>query len=219
MQKKVLNINGLSRTLIVDPESSLADVLRKQMLLTGCKVGCGQGQCGACSVLLNGKVTLSCITKMKRIEDGAEILTIEGLGTPENLHPLQLAWMGHGCAQCGFCSPGFIMSAKGLLDENPSPTRDEVRDWFAKHQNVCRCSGYKPVVDAVMDAAKVLRGEMRKQDLLFQPTGNKIIGTTYHRPSAIRKVTGTWDYGADVALQMPGGTLRLALVQDRKSVV
>lgn len=213
MQKKVLKINGLTRTLIVDPESSLADVLRKQLLLTGCKVGCGQGQCGACSVLLNGKVVLSCVMKMKRIEDGAEILTIEGLGTPENLHPLQLAWMGHGCAQCGFCSPGFIMSAKGLLDENPSPTREEVRDWFTKHQNVCRCSGYKPLVDAVMDAAKVLRGEMRKQDLLFQPTGNKILGTVYHRPSAIAKVTGTWDYGADVALQMPDGTLRLALVQ------
>ena len=213
MQKKVLNINGSSRTLIVDPESSLADVLRKQLLLTGCKVGCGQGQCGACTVLLNGKATLSCVTKMKRIEDGAEVLTIEGLGTPENLHPLQLAWMGHGCAQCGFCSPGFIMSAKALLDENDSPTREEVREWFAKHQNVCRCSGYKPLVDAVMDAAKVLRGEMRKQDLLFKPTGNKILGTVYHRPSAIRKVTGTWDYGADVALQMPEGTLRLALVQ------
>jgi aldehyde oxidoreductase len=213
MQKKVLNINGSSRTLIVDPESSLADVLRKQLLLTGCKVGCGQGQCGACTVLLNGKATLSCVTKMKRIEDGAEVLTIEGLGTPENLHPLQLAWMGHGCAQCGFCSPGFIMSAKALLDENDSPTREEVREWFAKHQNVCRCTGYKPLVDAVMDAAKVLRGEMRKQDLLFKPTGNKILGTVYHRPSAIRKVTGTWDYGADVALQMPEGTLRLALVQ------
>ncbi|MGI5908671.1 MAG: molybdopterin-dependent aldehyde oxidoreductase [Christensenellales bacterium] len=213
MQKKVLNINGSSRTLIVDPESSLADVLRKQMLLTGCKVGCGQGQCGACTVLLNGKATLSCVTKMKRIEDGAEVLTIEGLGTPENLHPLQLAWMGHGCSQCGFCSPGFIMSAKALLDENDSPTREEVREWFAKHQNVCRCTGYKPLVDAVMDAAKVLRGEMRKQDLLFKPTGNKILGTVYHRPSAIRKVTGTWDYGADVALQMPEGTLRLALVQ------
>ncbi len=213
MQKKVLNINGSSRTLIVDPESSLADVLRKQLLLTGCKVGCGQGQCGACTVLLNGKATLSCVTKMKRIEDGDVVLTIEGLGTPENLHPLQLAWMGHGCAQCGFCSPGFIMSAKALLDENDSPTREEVREWFAKHQNVCRCSGYKPLVDAVMDAAKVLRGEMRKQDLLFKPTGNKILGTVYHRPSAIRKVTGTWDYGADVALQMPEGTLRLALVQ------
>ncbi len=128
MQKKVLNINGSSRTLIVDPESSLADVLRKQLLLTGCKVGCGQGQCGACTVLLNGKATLSCVTKMKRIEDGDVVLTIQL--TPENLHPLQLAWMGHGCAQCGFCSPGFIMSAKALLDENDSPTREEVREWL-----------------------------------------------------------------------------------------
>ncbi len=213
MLKKVLNINGLTRTLIVDPEASLASVLREQLLLTGCKVGCGQGQCGSCSIILDGKVVRSCIVKMSKVPDDAKIFTIEGIGTPENLHPLQVAWMAYGCAQCGFCSPGFIMSAKGLLDVNPSPTREEIRDWFQKNRNACRCTGYKPLVDAVMAAAKVLRGEMRKEDLLFKPVANKIYGTTYHRPSAIRKVTGTWDYGADVALQMPPDTLRLALVQ------
>lgn len=213
MLKKVLNINGLPRTLIVDPEASLASVLREQLLLTGCKVGCNQGQCGACSIVMDGEVVRSCIVKMKKVPDDAKIWTIEGIGTPENLHPLQVAWIAYGCAQCGFCSPGFIMSAKVLLERNPNPTRQEVRDWFQKHRNLCRCTGYKPLVDAVMAAAKVLRGEMRKEELLYTPVGNKIYGTTYHRPSALQKVTGTWDFGADVALQMPTGTLRCALVQ------
>ena len=213
MQKKVLIINSLARTLIVDPEATLASVLREQLLLTGCKVGCNQGQCGACSIIMDGRVVRSCVMKMKRVPDEANITTIEGLATPTNLHPLQVAWMAYGCAQCGFCSPGFILSAKVLLDENPSPTREDVRDWFQKNRNVCRCTGYKPLIDAVMAAAKVVRGEMCKEDLLYQPVGNKIYGTTYHRPSALRKVTGTWDFGADIALQMPPGTLRMALVQ------
>jgi len=213
MQKMVLNINGLPRTLIVDPESSLASVLREQLLLTGCKVGCNQGQCGTCSLIMDGKVVRSCIVKMKKVPDEACITTIEGLATPENLHPLQVAWMAYGCAQCGFCSPGFILSAKVLLDNNSSPAREDIRDWFQKNRNACRCTGYKPLVDAVMAAAKVLRGEMHKGELLYKPVGNKIYGTTYRRPSALRKVTGTWDFGADVGLQMPPGTLRMALVQ------
>ncbi|MBP2663146.1 MAG: mop, partial [Firmicutes bacterium] len=112
MQKKVLNINGLARTMIVDPEATLADVLREQLLLTGCKVGCNQGQCGTCSIILDDKVVRSCIVKMKKVDDHAKITTIEGIATANNLHPLQVAWMAYGCAQCGFCSPGFIMSAK-----------------------------------------------------------------------------------------------------------
>ena len=213
MIRKVLNVNGVDQLLIVDENASLADVLRNQMLLTGCKVGCGIGQCGACNIVMNGKVTRSCVTKMGKVLDGAVIQTIEGLGTPENLHPLQLAWMAYGCAQCGFCSPGFIMTAKVLLEENDSPTRQEVRNWFNKNRNLCRCTGYKPLIDAVMAAAKVLRGEMRKEDLLFTPNGESIIGTSYARPSALAKVMGKWDFGADDALKMPEGTLRLALVQ------
>lgn len=213
MQKKVLIINGLPRTLVVNLEATLASVLREQLLLTGCKVGCNQGQCGTCSIIMDGKVIRSCIVKMKKVPDEAKITTIEGIGTADNLHPLQVAWMAYGCAQCGFCSPGFILSAKVLLETNANPTRDEIRAWFQQHRNACRCTGYKPIVDAVMAAAKVLRGEMRKEDLLFKPTGNAIYGTTYHRPTAIQKVTGTWDYGADMALQMPPETLRLALVQ------
>jgi aldehyde oxidoreductase len=214
MIKKTLHINGLPRTVIAEPETMLSDVLREQLKLTGTKVGCGQGQCGCCSVILDGKVVRSCITKMKRVEDGALVTTIEGIGTPDNLHALQMAWTVHGGAQCGFCSPGFIVSAKALLDQNNKPTRQQVRDWFQKHRNACRCTGYKPLVDAVMDAAKVVRGEMSIKDLAFKlPADGRIWGTSYPRPSAVAKVTGMTDYGADLGLKMPAGTLRLALVQ------
>lgn len=213
MIKKTLIINGVERALLVNEEETLASVLRERLLLTGCKIGCNEGHCGACNVIMNGKVTRSCIVKMKKVPNNAEITTIEGIGTISDMHPIQVAWMAYGCAQCGFCSPGFIMSAKGLLDVNPSPTREEVRDWFNKNRNLCRCTGYKPLVDATMAAAAVLRGEMAKEDLVFKPTGDSIVGTTYIRPSAAQKVTGTWDFGADDALKMPEGTLRLALVQ------
>ena len=201
----------------MDENETLATFLRERLLLTGCKIGCGEGHCGACNVIVNGKVTRSCLTKLGKIKDGAEIVTIEGIGTLSDLHPLQVAWMAHGCAQCGFYSPGFIMTSKVLLDNNPSPTREEVRDWFQKNRNLCRCTGYKPLVDVVMDAARVMRGEITKEDLIFKPTGDSIVGTKYIRPSAAQKVTGTWDFGADDALKMPEGTLRLALVQAKVS--
>ena len=213
MKKLHLTINGVQRVLIVDLDMSLARVLREQLLLTGTKIGCEKNQCGVCTVILNGKAIRSCVHKMSRVDDFSVIETIEGIGTPDCLHPLQVAWMAHGCAQCGFCSPGFIMSAKALLEQNDNPTRDEVRDWFQLNRNACRCTGYKPLVDAVIDAAKVIRGELKKEELFFKPTDNKIIGTRFVRPSALAKVTGTWDYGADVALQMPSNTARLALVQ------
>ena len=213
MIKKVLIINGVERTLVLEGTETLAKVLRERLMLTGCKIGCGEGHCGACNVIVDGKVTRSCITKVTKLRDYAEITTIEGIGTVNNLHPIQVAWMAYGCAQCGFCSPGFIVSAKVLLEQNPNPTREEVRDWFNKNRNLCRCTGYKPLIDATMAAAAVMRGEMSKEDLLFKPTDNVITGTTYARPSAAMKVTGTWDFGADQALHMPESTLRLALVQ------
>ncbi len=214
MIQKELIVNGVKRSLVVSADATLADVLREQLLLTGVKIGCGQGQCGACSVILDGKVVRSCITKVKRVPDGANVTTIEGVGTPDAPHALQLAWMVHGAAQCGFCSPGFIVSAKGLLDENKKPTREEVRDWFQKHKNACRCTGYKPLVDAVMDAAKVLRGEMSAADLAYKlPADGRAFGSKLPRPSALAKVTGTCDYGADLAHKMPKDTLHLALVQ------
>lgn len=216
--KRTVNINGTQKVLLADPETSLAKVLREQLGLTGTKIGCGHGQCGACSVLLDGKVIRSCVYKMKRLKDGAVITTIEGIGSPENLHPLQLAWIKHGGAQCGFCAPGFIVSAKGLLDQNQNPTREEVRNWFQKHRNACRCTGYIPLVDAVMDAAKVLRGEMSPKELLFEmPADGRIWGSSYPRPSSVAKVTGTCDYGADLGLKLPDNTLHLKLVQAKIS--
>ncbi|PKU24911.1 molybdopterin-dependent aldehyde oxidoreductase [Telmatospirillum siberiense] len=218
MQRIRLNINGVDRFIVTDPKAMLSDVLRNQLLLTGCKVCCDTGQCGTCTVIVDDKPIKSCLTPVSKIGPLAKITTIEGLGSGDDLHPLQVAWMAHGSAQCGVCTPGFLMSAKVLLDKNPSPTRDEVRTWFHRNRNLCRCTGYKPLTDAVMDAAAVLRGEKKKEDLLVQPAENgSILGSTYHRPSARAKVTGTWDFGADVALHMPPDTLRLALVQAKVS--
>jgi aldehyde oxidoreductase len=218
MKRLCLNINGVDRWVVADLEANLAEVLREQMLLTGCKVCCADGQCGSCTVVIDDKPVRACITPMAKLAPGAKITTIEGIGTPQNLHPLQIAWMAHGSAQCGICTPGFIMSAKVLLDKNPSPTREQVRAWFNRNRNLCRCTGYKPLIDAVMDAAAMLRGEKTADDLTpkAKPDGS-ILGTKYIRPSAVAKVTGTWDFGADLALRMPEGTLRLALVQAKVS--
>jgi aldehyde oxidoreductase len=214
MQKKILNINGISRTAIVDPEATLGDVLRKQMLLTGTKVYCNDGHCGACNVILDGKLTLACLIKMKRVADGAKIVTVEGVGTPSDLDPIQLALISTGAPQCGFCMPGFVVSTRALLDQNPDPTREQVRAWFSRHHNACRCNGYRPIVDAVMAAAQVLRGEMKREELEFRmPADGRIWGSNYPRPTAVAKVTGTLDYGQDLGLKLPANTLHLALVQ------
>ncbi|MFN8470560.1 MAG: 2Fe-2S iron-sulfur cluster-binding protein, partial [Caldilineaceae bacterium] len=218
MQKKSLVINGVPRTVISDPEATLGDVLRRQLTLTGTKVSCNDGHCGACSAIVDGKLTLSCITKMKRIRDGAVIVTVEGVGTPDKMHVIQQAFVAHGSAQCGFCIPGFVVSAKSLLDQNPAPTREQVRAWFTRHHNACRCTGYKPIVDAVMDAAAVLRGELALEDIEFKmPKSGSIWGSSYPRPTAVAKVTGTLDFGQDLGLKMPPDTLQLALVQAKVS--
>ncbi len=216
LNRLFLFINGAKRMIICDPEKdSLADMLRR-LGLTGTKVGCGAGQCGACSVIVNGEVVRACNRKMKRVEELSVIETIEGIGTPTSLHPLQQAWITYGGVQCGFCSPGFIVSAKCLLDHNLSPSREEVRDWFQKHRNLCRCTGYKPLIDAVMAAAKVMRGEATMEDITFKDeAGASIYGTKYPRPAALAKVTGLCDYGDDLKLKMPPDTLHLAIVQPK----
>ncbi len=214
MQKKTLFVNGVNTPVFVEPEATLGDVLRRQLKLTGTKVSCNDGHCGACSVIVDGKLTLACVTKMSRVPDGAVILTVEGIGQPGRLDPIQAAMMAHGAAQCGFCTPGMVVSAKALLDKNLSPTREEVRTWLTQHHNACRCTGYKPIVDAVMDAAKILRGEMKQSDLDFKlPADGRIWGTNYPRPTAEQKVTGTLKYGQDLGLELPPDTLHLALVQ------
>ncbi|MDR2368246.1 MAG: molybdopterin-dependent oxidoreductase [Deltaproteobacteria bacterium] len=220
MIQKHIVVNGVPHNVFVDQEATLAKVLREQLHLLGTKVGCGEGMCGACNVILDGKLVRSCVTRMKRVDDGAQILTIEGIGTPDDLHPIQRAWVKHGGAQCGYCTPGFIVSAKALLDQNANPTRDQVRDWFQQHRNACRCTGYIPLVDAVIDAGKVLRGEKKAEDLDYKlPPDGHIWGSDsyYPRPTAIPKVTGTIKYGGDIALELPPDKLCLALVQAKVS--
>ncbi|MDR0518822.1 MAG: molybdopterin-dependent oxidoreductase [Clostridiales Family XIII bacterium] len=216
LRKIWLNINGADRIIVCNPKTdTLADVIRR-IGLTGTKVGCGVGLCGACNVIVDGKLVRSCVKKISTVPEFSKITTIEGIGTPEKLHPLQQAWITFGGVQCGFCTPGFIVSSYKLLEENPSPTREEVRDWFTKNKNACRCTGWKPLVDCVMEAAAVMRGEKTMDDISFKtPTDGKIYGTMVPRPAALAKATGTCDYGDDIGMKMPDGTLHLAIVQGK----
>ncbi|MBR2831669.1 MAG: molybdopterin-dependent oxidoreductase [Oscillospiraceae bacterium] len=212
LARVTLVINGVERFVLCDPQKDTLAVALRRLGLTGTKIGCGIGVCGACSVILNGEVVRACTKKMKSIEPYSEITTIEGIGTPQHLHPLQQAWITYGGAQCGFCTPGFIVSAYALLNQNPSPTREEVRDWFQAHHNICRCTGYKPLVDSVMAAAAVMRGEKTMDDIIYHDNGEDIYGSYRPRPSALGKVTGLTDYGDDIKLKLPEGFAHLAVV-------
>jgi carbon-monoxide dehydrogenase small subunit len=146
-----MTINGEAVRLVVEPSAMLIDVLRGRLGLIGVKEACGKGECGACTVLLDGKPVPSCITPAMKALD-KNVLTIEGLGSPGKLHPIQQAFIDHGAVQCGFCTPGMILSAKALLDGRPRPTEDEVR--VAISGNLCRCTGYVKIVEAVLSAAE-----------------------------------------------------------------
>ena len=141
-------LNGDKRTVKVDPRTTLLDALRHHLGLTGTKKGCDHGQCGACTVLIDGKRINSCL-KLAVTLDGAEITTIEGLGQPGDLHPLQSAFCDHDAFQCGYCTPGQICSAQGLINEGKAKTREEVRELMSG--NLCRCGAYSNIVDAVLD--------------------------------------------------------------------
>ncbi len=143
-------VNGESVRLEVAPQATLLQVLREDLELTGTKYGCGQGECGACSVLLDGKIVNSCLVLALECE-GAEVLTIEGLGANGQLHPIQQAFVDHGAIQCGFCTPGMIMATHALLQANPTPTEPEVRRGL--EGNLCRCTGYRKIIDAVLSLA------------------------------------------------------------------
>ncbi|MCC6381017.1 MAG: (2Fe-2S)-binding protein [Dehalococcoidia bacterium] len=143
-------INGVATDFLCEPRQSLLEVLRDELGLTGTKEGCNNGNCGACSVLLNGRLVNACCVLGVEI-DGAEVTTIEGIGNPDRLHPLQQAFLEEAALQCGVCTPGFIVSAKALLDKEPHPDEQRVRYWLAG--NLCRCTGYDKIVRAVLKAA------------------------------------------------------------------
>jgi len=155
-----LKVNGEIYEVEAEPRARLLDVLRDGLGLTGTKEGCGTGDCGACTVLLDGKPVNSCLV-LAITARGKEITTIEGLAGPAGLHPIQQAFIDYGGLQCGICTPGMILSAKALLDENPNPTADEVR--FGLAGNLCRCTGYTKIVESVLAAAEAMRVGEEKQ--------------------------------------------------------
>lgn len=151
--KRIVNmtVNNEKYEVAVEPNRVLVDVLRDQLGLTGTKVGCAAGDCGSCTVIMDGKAVNSCLVLAVQA-NGSNILTIEGMETDQGLHPLQQAFVDKGAIQCGFCTPGLILSSKALLDQNPNPDRSEIR--MAISGNLCRCTGYQKIVEAIQDASK-----------------------------------------------------------------
>jgi aerobic-type carbon monoxide dehydrogenase small subunit (CoxS/CutS family) len=149
-----LTVNGTKKAITTHPERSLLDVLREELHLTGTKYGCGEGRCGACTVLMNGKRVLSCVTPVVQADKKA-ITTIEGLAKGDSLHPVQQAFLEEEAMQCGYCTPGMILTAVALLEKNPKPTDEEIA--AAMNVNLCRCNGYPKILNAVRRAAKTIR--------------------------------------------------------------
>jgi len=152
-QEIILKVNGVNYKVDIEPQRTLVEVLRETLGLTGTKKSCNEGECGACTVLMDGKPATSCLV-LSLDAQGKEITTIEGLSQGEKLHPIQEAFLKHGAIQCGFCTPGMVMSAKAFLDENPEPTAAEVRKGISG--NLCRCTGYQQIVDAIVAASKAV---------------------------------------------------------------
>lgn len=155
------SLNGVTRQAEVWPHHTLAAVIREQFGLLGTKISCGEGECGACTVILDGEAVNSCLVLAPEV-NGREVITIEGLSQNGELHPIQAAFINEGAVQCGFCTPGMILSTKALLDKNPEPSNDQVREALAG--NLCRCTGYHRIIGAVMTAAKNCK--CRDQDCL-----------------------------------------------------
>lgn len=190
-----LTINGEQITTLKE-EMKLLDFLREELGLIGAKNGCSTGHCGSCTVIVDGKATRSCLKKMKKLE-GAVVQTIEGIANGDDLHPLQIAFLKLSAYQCGFCTPGVIMSAKALLDSNVNPTEDEIKK--ALKHNICRCTGYKKIVEAVQLGASIMRGEQEVD--LYDSDGK--VGERAVRTDGINKVTGRAVYTDDYKLKKP----------------
>jgi aerobic-type carbon monoxide dehydrogenase small subunit (CoxS/CutS family) len=160
-KKQVINVtaNGRAYERLVEVRMTLADFIRQELDLTGTHLGCEHGVCGACTILLNGEAVRSCLMLAVQA-DGAALETVEGLADGSELHPLQRAFNDHHALQCGFCTPGFLMTAAAFLKENPAPTRGQARE--AISGNICRCTGYQPIIDALLQAAAQLRGSRKE---------------------------------------------------------
>jgi carbon-monoxide dehydrogenase small subunit len=155
-QQISMRVNGQQHTLDVPPHRLLIDCLRYDLGLTGSKEGCSVGVCGACTVLMDGEMTSSCLVLAVRA-DGTEIVTIEGMAEDDRLHPIQQSFIDYGGFQCGICTPGMIMAAKSLLDANPNPSEDEIKDWMMG--NLCRCTGYYKIIESIQAAATTMQGK------------------------------------------------------------
>ncbi|MEW6377388.1 MAG: (2Fe-2S)-binding protein [Thermodesulfobacteriota bacterium] len=164
MKKEIeLTVNGVKQEILVAPNELLLNVLRDRLGMTGTKYGCGIGECCACTVLVDGKPVLACITLAIGL-DGSDIITVEGMAQADGrLHPIQESFLEHGAVQCGFCTPGMVMMAKSLLDENPSPTEEQIRDHL--RGNLCRCTGYIQIVKAIQSCSKEPSGEMDDKEI------------------------------------------------------
>ena len=150
------SVNGRERTVTTDPRRPLLDVLREDLGLTGAKYGCGEGECGACTVLVDGRPVRSCVTAVQQV-DGRSVVTIEGLAQGDSLHPVQTAFLDEGAIQCGYCTSGMILSATALLDQNSQPTDEQIVDKMNGH--ICRCNGYPKIVSAIRRAAAARKGQ------------------------------------------------------------
>lgn len=156
--KKIV-LNNRDRVVEAQPQTRLIDVIRQIIGLTGTKEGCGEGECGACSILLNDEVVNSCLILFGQLKDGDRILTIEGLGDEEHMSPLQKCFITEGGTQCGMCTPGMLIAAHAILIKNPNPTREEIA--LGLSGNLCRCTGYKKIIDSVEKAASIMRGDVK----------------------------------------------------------
>jgi aldehyde oxidoreductase len=198
VKKVTLTINGVQRQVLAGPDQVLLDLLREDLGLTGAKQSCDRkGQCGACTVIVNKKAIRSCLRKVVDLE-GAEVITVEGLGTPDNPHLIQEAFALAGAIQCGYCIPGMIMATKALLDQNPNPDIKAIKKALAR--NLCRCTGYKKIIDAVQLAGQFIRGETTP-DKVRHSLGKKMLGVSHPRPSAMLKACGLAQFTADIKLE------------------